>query len=109
MEHDVQIDLKNSSIDSVLATLRTQGITSLEDLVERTVAFVDDVLSSRGDEAERSGVALSARPPATVTSMSSSRLTQRHRHSQSLVVSAASGHPGTCMARYSPASVRRRR
>ena len=49
MEHDVQIDLKNSSIDSVLATLRTQGITSLEDLVERTVGSVDDVLSSRAD------------------------------------------------------------
>lgn len=55
MEHDVQIDLKNSSIDSVLATLRTQGITSLEDLVERTVGSVDDVLSSRADEAEAFG------------------------------------------------------
>lgn len=55
MEQEQRIDVRSTSVNSLLETLRQQGITSLEDLVEKTVGSVDDALSTRDEEAEAFG------------------------------------------------------
>lgn len=50
MHNDESINLADTSINDLLATLRGQGITTLEELAERTVGSVDEALSSRADD-----------------------------------------------------------
>jgi hypothetical protein len=50
LENDQSIDMADTSINDLLNTLRGQGITTLEDLVEKTLGSVDEALSAREDD-----------------------------------------------------------
>jgi hypothetical protein len=56
MENDHKINLADTSMNDLMAVLRSQGITTLEDLVEKTVGTMDEMMS--GMESESHGCCL---------------------------------------------------